>query len=53
MLKFFVTMRAILDSKFYEHCLDENYRNHSSMSDFTYSWLASFAIEPHSKEIVN
>ena len=52
MLKFFITMRAILDGKYFEHCLDDNFRNHSSMSDFTYSWLGTFAIEPNSREII-
>ncbi len=52
MLRFFITMRAILDSKYYEYVLEDNYRNTSSMSDFTYSWLGTYVIEPNSREII-
>lgn len=39
----FVTIRAILDCKFYEHVQkQDNMVSITSLPDFTYSWLGSF-----------
>ena len=39
----FATIRAILDSKFYEHILyQDQVTGITDLSDFTYSWLGNF-----------
>ena len=49
---FFAQLRAILDAKFNEHLYFDEPRCFSKFSDFVYSWLSKFGLDPITKQTV-
>ena len=48
-----VTVRGILDSKYYEHllCSEDMGRSPSRLPEFTYSWLGHYSVDDSSRQV--